>query len=152
MQGFLQRLVLVLIGFIPIVVNASTNVVPIEGYYQTIDDKTGRPKAKLKLVMNHGALEGQIVEVNWQPGDHKRCVHCQGKLQNQPIVGMKILWGLHQTGAFEWRGGYILDPHNGRIYRAQIKQDGRKLSVRAYLGAALFGRSQQWFALDQEVL
>jgi uncharacterized protein (DUF2147 family) len=46
----------------------------------------------------------------------------------------------------DWSGGEILDPENGKIYRATIhlEENGKKLVVRGYIGISLFGRSQTW--------
>jgi uncharacterized protein (DUF2147 family) len=55
------------------------------------------------------------------------------------------LWGLKKQGE-EYNGGEILDPENGKIYRARLKLDdgGKKLDVRGFIGISLFGRSQIW--------
>jgi uncharacterized protein (DUF2147 family) len=46
----------------------------------------------------------------------------------------------------EWSGGEILDPENGKTYRARMRLEdsGRKLIVRGYIGFSVFGRSQTW--------
>ena len=56
---------------------------------------------------------------------------------------MTILWGLKKDGD-QFSGGEILDPKNGKIYRAKMKlvDDGAKLEVRGFIGISLFGRSQ----------
>jgi uncharacterized protein (DUF2147 family) len=58
---------------------------------------------------------------------------------------MTILWGLKKQGD-EYQGGEILDPENGKIYRARMRlvDDGKKLDVRGFIGFSLFGRSQIW--------
>jgi uncharacterized protein (DUF2147 family) len=58
---------------------------------------------------------------------------------------MTILWGLKKQGD-EYQGGEILDPENGKVYRARIKVEdgGKKLDVRGFIGFSLFGRSQTW--------
>jgi uncharacterized protein (DUF2147 family) len=40
----------------------------------------------------------------------------------------------------------VLDPHNGKTYKAKItmKDDGKKLEMRGYIGMPLLGRSQTW--------
>ena len=47
-----------------------------------------------------------------------------------------------------WDGGTILDPNNGKTYKLRLKpvEDGKKLEVRGYIGAPMFGRSQTWLA------
>jgi uncharacterized protein (DUF2147 family) len=46
----------------------------------------------------------------------------------------------------EWTGGEILDPENGKTYKATLKlaDNGQKLLVRGYIGLPIFGRSQTW--------
>ena len=46
----------------------------------------------------------------------------------------------------EYVDGDILDPDNGSVYRSKMKleDEGRKLSVRGFIGVSLFGRSQTW--------
>jgi uncharacterized protein (DUF2147 family) len=58
---------------------------------------------------------------------------------------MTILTGLKKDGD-EWNGGEILDPNNGKVYKAKVKlaDAGRKLDVRGFVGIALVGRTQTW--------
>ena len=58
---------------------------------------------------------------------------------------MTILWGLAKQSA-DYQGGEILDPENGKIYRAKMTllDGGKKLEVRGFIGVSLFGRSQIW--------
>ena len=58
---------------------------------------------------------------------------------------MTLLWGLAKQAA-DYQGGEILDPENGKIYRAKMTllDGGKKLEVRGFIGVSLFGRSQIW--------
>ncbi|MEF9942731.1 MAG: DUF2147 domain-containing protein, partial [Burkholderiaceae bacterium] len=73
------------------------------------------------------------------------CDQCSGARKDQPVIGMTILWGLKNEGD-EWTGGEILDPKNGKTYKAKAKlvDGGKKLEVRGFLGISLFGRTQTW--------
>ena len=73
------------------------------------------------------------------------CGKCPGDRKGQQIVGMEIFRHMRRDGD-EWSGGEILDPENGRAYRARMRlvEGGRKLVVRGYIGLPLFGRSQTW--------
>lgn len=122
----------------------------ISGLWDTIDDKTGQKKAVVSLSENQNIVEGKIIKVFWKQGDHKHCIHCKNDLKNQPIEGMKFLWGLHQYSEFFWKNGQILDPHNGRIYNVNIKQQDDKLFVRAYFGISVLGRTQVWVRHHKE--
>lgn len=46
----------------------------------------------------------------------------------------------------EYVGGEILDPDNGKLYRSKVRLagNGKKLSVRGYIGVPMLGRSQTW--------
>jgi hypothetical protein len=49
-----------------------------------------------------------------------------------------------------WDGGEILDPKNGKVYKVRLKpiDGGKKLEVRGYIGAPLFGRTQTWIRVE----
>lgn len=117
------------------------------GLWKNIDDETGKPKAMIRITENQGQLEGRIEKL-FRPADQEqnpKCDKCDGARKDQPMVGMMILSGLKKDGD-EYKGGEILDPANGKVYRskATLKDGGKKLEVRGYVGAPMFGRSQTW--------
>jgi uncharacterized protein (DUF2147 family) len=119
------------------------------GLWRTVDDKTGKERSLVRIVDNGGVLEGRVEQIfNRQPDDDPDflCRKCEGERKDKPVIGMTILWGLKRDGA-QWTGGEILDPKNGKTYRAKMKlvDGGRKLEVRGYIGISLLGRSQTWF-------
>lgn len=127
---------------------ADTDLKSPTGLWKTIDDKTGKERSFVRITENNGVYEGQIEKLlNRQPDEDPDalCKKCDGERKDKPLVGMTILWGLKKDGE-QYAGGEILDPKNGKIYRAQIKliQGGQKLEVRGYIGVSLFGRSQTW--------
>lgn len=117
------------------------------GFWKTIDDKTGAARSIVQITENNGQLSGKITYIILQPGEKETdvCKKCHGVLHNQPIVGLTILSGLKKVGD-AWRGGYILDPTNGRIYHCKItlSQQGDVLHVRGYIGLPIIGRTQNW--------
>ena len=115
------------------------------GRWRTIDEATNQPRSIVRLELHDGVLEGTIEKVFLRPGEQDRCKDCTGDRKNQPITGMKFLWGLRADGD-EYAGGEVLDPGNGRIYRCYLKvaPDGQTIAVRGYLGISLFGRTQTW--------
>jgi uncharacterized protein (DUF2147 family) len=65
--------------------------------------------------------------------------------QGRPIVGLNLLRGFIYIGDSKWRKGKIYDPENGKDYDCNIKLKGDgTLSVRGYIGLALFGRTTIW--------
>ena len=114
------------------------------GRWKTIDDKTGKEKAIVQIYEEKGRLFGKI-EATLRPDAKKICDACKDERKNQPIVGMVIMRGMTQHGD-EYSGGDILDPDNGSVYRCKmrVRNGGRELSVRGFIGFSLLGRSQTW--------
>ena len=114
------------------------------GVWTTVDDKTGKKRSEVRISVKNNELSGQIIRVYAEAGDTGVCKTCPGKFRNQPIQGLKFLWGLKEDKHGGWVNGEILDPKSGKIYRAQMTQRGDKLYVRGYVGFSLLGRTQIW--------
>lgn len=115
-----------------------------EGVWTTIDDVTGKKRAVVRLMLDHGVLNGVIEKVYPQPGDTGKCSKCPGEFKDKPTVGLRIIWGLKEKRPGAWDDGYILDGKTGKIYRVKINVKGDKLFVRGYVGIAMLGRTQVW--------
>ena len=63
--------------------------------------------------------------------------------QNQPILGLLILKGFDQDKE-TFTNGTIYDPDNGKTYDCKMTYQGKKLSIRGYIGISLFGRTTVW--------
>lgn len=117
------------------------------GLWKTIDDASGKPAALIRISENKGELQGKIEKLFRAPDEDQnpKCVACTDARKDQPIVGMTIVSGLKKSGD-EYTGGEILDPKNGKIYKSKlsVREGGRKLEVRGYVGVPMFGRSQVW--------
>lgn len=117
------------------------------GRWRTIDDKSHKPKSIVAIVEEDGKLVGTVEKVLDPPPDDPdpKCKKCEGDRKDQPVVGMKILWGMKKDGK-EWSGGRILDPNNGKVYKCNLSlaDGGKKLDVRGFIGIALIGRTQTW--------
>lgn len=116
------------------------------GRWNTISDRDGKPEAVVELREVDGEYVGTIREllVPATAAD-SICGKCTDARRNQPVIGMEILRHMRRDGD-EWSGGEILDPEDGKTYRAKMKltDDGTKLVVRGYIGFSIFGRSQTW--------
>ena len=116
------------------------------GLWNTISDRDGKPTAVVEIRLVNNELSGVVREllVAADPQD-SICSKCPGDRKGQRIVGMEILRHMRRDGD-AWSGGEILDPENGKTYRATLKltDGGQKLVVRGYIGIPLFGRSQTW--------
>lgn len=118
------------------------------GLWKNIDDKTGKPKALIRITESNGELQGKIERLFLEadaPDKNPKCDKCEGANKDQPIVGMTILYGLKKDGD-DYAGGKILDPSNGNLYSSKLSliENARKLKVRGYIGTPLLGRSQIW--------
>lgn len=114
------------------------------GNWHSIDDKSGEAKARIVIEQGPGGLSGRI-EKTLREGAKTVCDACTDDRKGQPIVGLEILRGGQQDpDQAVWEGGRILDPENGKEYRASLTpiEGGSKLQVRGYLGP--FWRTQTW--------
>jgi len=115
------------------------------GRWRTVDDKTGKPRSIVRIWEENGKFFGRVEQSLNPERAGRRCDKCTDERKDQLIVGMTIIRNLRQDGD-EYSGGDIVDPDNGKIYRCKLslKEHGNILSVRGYLGASLFGRTQTW--------
>jgi uncharacterized protein (DUF2147 family) len=116
------------------------------GLWKNIDDKTGKPRALIRISENNGGLQGKIEKVFPAPGEEQnpKCDKCEGAQKDQPIIGMTILTGFKKEAEGKYVEGKILDPDNGKVYSSKLTLVDGKLNVRGYIGFSLLGRSQVW--------
>jgi uncharacterized protein (DUF2147 family) len=125
--------------------SAMAQVTPV-GLWRNVDDKTGEVKAEIRIDETNGALLGRIEKAlgkDAKPG--ATCDECGDDRKGKPMVGLDIIRGGKKAEGKEvWEGGKILDPENGKEYRASYTpvDGGKKLEVRGYLGP--FWRTQTW--------
>lgn len=117
------------------------------GLWKNVDDVSGKPRALIRITESKGVLQGKIEQVFPAPTEdpNPKCNKCEGANKNAPVIGLVILSGLTRSGE-EYVDGEILDPDSGKVYRSKVRliDDGRKLSVRGYIGVPMLGRSQTW--------
>lgn len=124
----------------------------IDGYWKTIDDKTGNPKGIIQIYSNENVVYAKVMggfPVNGVV-PHQFCTKCPSPFTNQPVTGMQIMWGLtYNTQEQDYEGGHILDPDSGNIYHVMItpSNDNQSLKVHGYIGFPLLGRTQMWYRL-----
>jgi uncharacterized protein (DUF2147 family) len=124
---------------------AVAQVSPV-GVWRSVDDKTGESKAEIRIADKGGALTGRIdKQLRKEAKADAVCDECTDDRKAKPIVGLEIIrGGAKAEGKEVWEGGKILDPENGKEYRASFTpiEGGKKLEVRGYLGP--FWRTQVW--------
>ncbi len=116
------------------------------GTWKTIDDNTGKQKGEVQIVEKDGVFTGKVTKILVPGDENKTCIKCTDDRKDQPIQGLTILKDLKKTGDNEWADGNILDPENGKVYKAKMSldEDGKKLNVRGFIGISLLGRTQTW--------
>ncbi|TEU30625.1 DUF2147 domain-containing protein [Alkanindiges illinoisensis] len=127
----------------------------LTGTWRTIDDKTGFSKALVEIKKDStGAYHGTIVKIIPRPGytPKETCQNCPAPYTNKPMVGLTVLNGLQQDPKNEnnFINAKVLDPLSGNIYKgkAKLSADGRRLTMRGYVGISALGRSQTWIRED----
>ena len=114
------------------------------GTWKTVDDKSGNVRSQVQIYEEGGKLFGKITgltEATDKEGKPKTCSHCSGPDKDKPIIGLVIVRDLSQSGD-SYKGGTILDPEDGKVYKAEIWVEDGKLKVRGYVGFVY--KTQTW--------
>jgi uncharacterized protein (DUF2147 family) len=133
---------------VPLATVASAQATPV-GFWNTISDVDGRPTAVVEIRVINDELSAVVraLLVPATPTDSV-CGRCSGERHGLRVIGLEIVRRMRRenSNGDEWSGGEILDPENGKTYRArmQVVDGGKKLIVRGYIGLPLLGRSQTW--------
>ena len=110
-------------------------------------DKSGKVGALVTISQEGNAFVGRLSRLFLDPRDDPNpiCENCPGDKHNQPFLGLAFIEGMKQSG-LDYTGGTVLDPKTGKIYNAKmsLSPDGKRLTLRGYIGLSIFGRSQTW--------
>lgn len=125
----------------------------ISGTWKNIDDKTGSSKAILEIRQeSNGTYTAKIIKITPRPGytPKETCVNCPAPYTNKPILGMDVVKGLKPAGGSNFTQGKIIDPLTGHVYsmKAKLSPNGKRLTLRGYVGVSALGRSQTWIRND----
>jgi len=124
---------------------ALAQVSPV-GLWRNVDDKTGEPKAEIRVTESGGVVNGAIVRrLAKDTKADAVCEECRDERKGQPMDGLEIIRGARKAADKDvWEGGRILDPENGREYTLRMTpiEGGKRLEVRGSFGP--FGRTQTW--------
>jgi uncharacterized protein (DUF2147 family) len=115
------------------------------GIWRTFDDADGKESGAVEIFEHDGLLYGRVTRIVDPAKAKAICVDCTDDRKDKPVLGLQIIRGLKPDGD-EWDGGEILDPKNGKIYKAKLhlEDGGQKLLVRGFIGISIFGRTQTW--------
>jgi uncharacterized protein (DUF2147 family) len=132
---------------------------PVEGFWISRDEKTGKATAGWEIYLQGGKLYGRILSIAGFPQD-ERAMACKesyqgfpvaGKVNEMRVVGTPWIFALTMDRTGQWSGGSIIDPNDGKMYKCKItfrQADGRRyqedtLEMRGEIGLGI-GRSQFW--------
>lgn len=121
------------------------------GLWKTIDDESKAEKSLIRISEQGGVVNGRIEKL-LDPGaaPNAACDKCSDERKGQPLVGLTILRNAKQSADDPqlWEGGDIVDPNNGKVYKARLKpiDGGKKLEMRGYRGP--FYRTQTWLRVE----
>lgn len=132
---------------------------PAEGYWLSVDEKTGEVTAGWEIYQKDGVLYGQILSAAGKASDTlaSKCKESYanfpvaGKVNAMTVVNTPWIYGLKNNKPGVWSGGNIVDPSSGSMYNCKIiyhAADGNKykidtLEMRGEIGFGI-GRSQFW--------
>jgi uncharacterized protein (DUF2147 family) len=126
------------------------------GLWQAVDDDTKQPTGWFLIREQNGVYNGIIAKMFLKPGEDPNsvCDQCKDDRKNHPWLGLELIRGMQQESDDKYAGGTILDPRDGKVYKATmtVSPDGQTLTVRGYLGVELLGRNQYWHRLPDSAM
>ena len=137
---------------------------PVEGFWLSIDEKTGKVTGGWHIFVQGGKLFGRVLSMADYSPDIL-AVKCKdsypgfpvaGKVNQMPVAGTIWMYGLSSNKPGEWSGGHVINPEDGGMYKCKMiyrRADGKKfktdvLEMRGEIGLGI-GRSQYWQKTDE---
>jgi len=137
---------------------------PVEGFWLSVDDKTGEIKSGWEIYESNGYMYGKMLSaVGFTSATTAaRCrdsyanFPIAGKVNQLPLLGTPWLFGLRRESPGKWTNGNIVNPEDGNMYKCSLihhPADGKKfqqeaLEIRGQL--LVFSGSQYWKRATRE--
>jgi len=117
-----------------------------EGVWEQVSDETGKPRTHIKIYEEGGVYYGQIVKIMDPNKQDAKCDKCKkdDPRKGQLIREMVILKGMKKVREGALKGGNILKPDKGKVYKCEmyINEDPDKLVVKGFVGP--ISKTQYW--------
>ena len=145
-KNYVKPLIIAAILAQSLFANASTDP---SGLWKTHDDK-GKPTGYVRVQEDNGVYTGVIEKGLDTDKEEKYCTACKDERKGQRLIGMTMMKNVKSKGE-GYEGTEILDPFSGNTYRVKLslKEAGKKMEVRGFVGFSLFGRTQMWERVEQ---
>ena len=150
-----RMLIKAIVGFSIACASLTTFAASIEGYWKSIDDRTGEQLSIVEIRKGaDGRYHGKIAYRYPVPGGAAliNCTKCPPPYTNQPILGLEIFSGFKEDPDKRnaYVDGKVLEPKSGKIYKgkANLSADGKRLRLRGYMGVSALGRTVVWLRTD----
>ena len=150
-----RMLIKAIVGFSIACASLTTFAASIEGYWKSIDDRTGEQLSIVEIRKGaDGRYHGKIAYRYPVPGGAAliNCTKCPPPYTNQPLLGLEILSGFKEDPdkPNAYVDGKVLEAKSGKIYKgkANLSADGKRLRLRGYVGVSALGRTVVWLRTD----